>query len=121
MAQTPGGGWQATWPWAPPLLTSLLFPPAVFCGDPGTPAEGRLSGRSFTYKSEVSFQCKPPLVLVGSSSRTCQADGSWSGVQPTCIGNDNEAAGVGGLGEDSVFRNRVAPVGTQCPRGWFPV
>ncbi|KAM5312551.1 CUB and sushi domain-containing protein 1 [Glossophaga mutica] len=57
----------------------------VFCGDPGTPAEGRLSGRSFTYKSEVSFQCTPPLVLVGSSSRTCQADGSWSGVQPTCI------------------------------------
>ncbi|XP_054557111.1 CUB and sushi domain-containing protein 1 [Talpa occidentalis] len=57
----------------------------VFCGDPGTPAEGRLSGKSFTYKSEVSFQCKPPFVLVGSSRRFCQADGSWSGVQPSCI------------------------------------
>uniref|UniRef100_A0A2K6FE01 CUB and Sushi multiple domains 1 n=1 Tax=Propithecus coquereli TaxID=379532 RepID=A0A2K6FE01_PROCO len=57
----------------------------VFCGDPGTPAEGRLSGKSFTYKSEVFFQCKPPFILVGSSRRICQADGSWSGVQPTCI------------------------------------
>ncbi|XP_041910862.1 CUB and sushi domain-containing protein 1 [Arvicola amphibius] len=57
----------------------------VFCGDPGTPAEGRLSGKSFTFKSEVFIQCKPPFVLVGSSRRTCQADGTWSGVHPTCI------------------------------------
>ncbi|XP_074185389.1 CUB and sushi domain-containing protein 1 isoform X1 [Rhinolophus sinicus] len=57
----------------------------VFCGDPGTPADGHLSGQSFTYRSEVSFQCKPPFILVGSSRRTCQADGTWSGIQPTCI------------------------------------
>ncbi|KAM5264090.1 CUB and sushi domain-containing protein 1 [Ctenodactylus gundi] len=57
----------------------------VFCGDPGTPAEGRLSGKSFTFRSEVFFQCRDPFILVGSSRRTCQADGSWSGVQPTCI------------------------------------
>ncbi|XP_035125513.3 CUB and sushi domain-containing protein 1 isoform X3 [Callithrix jacchus] len=58
----------------------------VFCGDPGTPAEGRLSGKSFTFKSEVFFQCKSPFILVGSSRRICQADGTWSGIQPTCIG-----------------------------------
>nr|XP_033792232.1 CUB and sushi domain-containing protein 1 [Geotrypetes seraphini] len=57
----------------------------VFCGNPGTPAEGRLNGKSFTYKSEVSFQCKPPFILVGSSRRVCQADGTWGGIQPTCI------------------------------------
>ncbi|KAM5163755.1 CUB and sushi domain-containing protein 1 [Mantella aurantiaca] len=57
----------------------------VFCGDPGTPAEGRLNGKSFTYKSEVSFQCRPPFILVGSSRRICQSDGTWSGIQPTCI------------------------------------
>ncbi|XP_019469128.2 CUB and sushi domain-containing protein 1-like [Meleagris gallopavo] len=57
----------------------------VFCGDPGTPAEGRLNGKSFTYRSEVSFQCRPPFILIGSSRRFCQADGTWSGIQPTCI------------------------------------
>ncbi|XP_023598845.1 CUB and sushi domain-containing protein 1-like [Trichechus manatus latirostris] len=57
----------------------------VFCGDPGTPAEGRLIGKSFTYKSEVFSQCKSPFILVGSSRRICQADGMWSGIQPTCI------------------------------------
>ncbi|XP_072264529.1 CUB and sushi domain-containing protein 1 [Pyxicephalus adspersus] len=61
----------------------------VFCGDPGTPAEGRLNGKSFTYKSEVSFQCRPPFILVGSSRRVCQADGTWSGIQPTCIDPDH--------------------------------
>ncbi|XP_054992155.1 CUB and sushi domain-containing protein 1 isoform X1 [Sorex araneus] len=57
----------------------------VFCGDPGTPSEGRLSGATFTYRSEVSFQCKAPFLLVGSARRICQADGTWSGVQPACI------------------------------------
>ncbi|XP_034622788.1 CUB and sushi domain-containing protein 1-like [Trachemys scripta elegans] len=57
----------------------------AFCGDPGTPAEGRLNGKSFTYRSEVSFQCRPPFILIGSSRRVCQADSVWSGIQPTCI------------------------------------
>ncbi|KAH0506951.1 CUB and sushi domain-containing protein 1 [Microtus ochrogaster] len=72
----------------------------VFCGDPGTPAEGRLSGKSFTFKSEVFIQCKPPFVLVGSTvffrcrkgyhiqgstTRTCLANLTWSGIQTECI------------------------------------
>ena len=68
----------------------------MFSGDPGTTAEGRLSGKTFTYRSEVFFQCKSPFLLVGSSGRVCQADSTWSGVQPTCIGNDGKTAlGVG--------------------------
>lgn len=66
----------------------IFYVSAVFCGDPGTPAEGRLNGKSFTYRSEVSFQCRPPFILIGSSRRFCQADGTWSGIQPTCIGNN---------------------------------
>ncbi|XP_025023614.1 CUB and sushi domain-containing protein 1-like, partial [Python bivittatus] len=57
----------------------------VFCGEPGIPANGRLIGKSFTYRSEVTFQCRPSLILIGSSRRVCQADGTWSGIQPTCI------------------------------------
>ncbi|XP_075853394.1 CUB and sushi domain-containing protein 1 isoform X2 [Microcebus murinus] len=70
-----GGVWRGEVPQCLPM----------FCGDPGTPAEGQISGKSFTYNSEVFFQCKPPFILVGSSRRVCQADGAWSGVQPTCI------------------------------------
>lgn len=58
----------------------------MLCGDPGTPAEGFIEGRQFTYKSEVSFYCRPPFLMVGSSRRVCEADGSWSGIQPSCIG-----------------------------------
>ncbi|KAL2083424.1 hypothetical protein ACEWY4_021197 [Coilia grayii] len=57
----------------------------VLCGDPGTPAEGYAEGRQFTFRSEVTFYCRSPFLLVGSSRRVCQEDGSWSGVQPTCI------------------------------------
>uniref|UniRef100_A0A670YQB1 CUB and Sushi multiple domains 1 n=1 Tax=Pseudonaja textilis TaxID=8673 RepID=A0A670YQB1_PSETE len=57
----------------------------IFCGEPGVPANGRLNGKSFTYRSEITFQCRPSLLLIGSSRRVCQADGTWSGIQPTCI------------------------------------
>ncbi|XP_019903180.2 CUB and sushi domain-containing protein 1 isoform X3 [Esox lucius] len=57
----------------------------VLCGDPGTPAEGFAEGKQFTYRSEVTFHCREPNILVGSSRRTCQVDGSWSGIQPSCI------------------------------------
>ena len=60
--------------------------PAKFCGDPGTPAKGKREGRSLIYKSEVTFSCSAPYVLVGSTTRICQDDSTWSGSQPRCIG-----------------------------------
>ncbi|TSK31427.1 CUB and sushi domain-containing protein 2 [Bagarius yarrelli] len=57
----------------------------VFCGDPGIPAQGRREDQGFTYLSSVFFSCFPPLVLVGSTRRYCQYDGTWSGTQPSCI------------------------------------
>uniref|UniRef100_A0A674ETW4 CUB and Sushi multiple domains 3 n=1 Tax=Salmo trutta TaxID=8032 RepID=A0A674ETW4_SALTR len=56
-----------------------------FCGDPGVPAYGSREGLSFIYQSEVSFSCSAPYIPVGSTTRLCQADGSWSGFQPRCI------------------------------------
>uniref|UniRef100_A0A7N4PW30 CUB and Sushi multiple domains 3 n=1 Tax=Sarcophilus harrisii TaxID=9305 RepID=A0A7N4PW30_SARHA len=56
-----------------------------FCGDPGIPAQGKREGKSFIYQSEVSFSCNTPFILVGSSTRICQADGTWSGSSPHCI------------------------------------
>ncbi|XP_056378601.1 CUB and sushi domain-containing protein 3 isoform X6 [Hyla sarda] len=56
-----------------------------FCGDPGIPANGKREGKSFIFQSEVSFICNPSYVLVGSETRICQAEGSWSGSPPRCI------------------------------------
>uniref|UniRef100_A0AAQ4NQP8 CUB and Sushi multiple domains 3a n=1 Tax=Gasterosteus aculeatus aculeatus TaxID=481459 RepID=A0AAQ4NQP8_GASAC len=56
-----------------------------FCGDPGVPARGRREGRSFIFKSEVTFSCNTLYFLVGSTTRVCQEDGMWSGSQPRCI------------------------------------
>ncbi|KAG9478625.1 hypothetical protein GDO78_012335 [Eleutherodactylus coqui] len=56
-----------------------------FCGDPGIPANGKREGKSFIFQSEVSFMCNPSHILVGSSTRICQADGTWSGSPPRCI------------------------------------
>uniref|UniRef100_A0A672SDS5 CUB and sushi domain-containing protein 3-like n=1 Tax=Sinocyclocheilus grahami TaxID=75366 RepID=A0A672SDS5_SINGR len=56
-----------------------------FCGDPGLPPHVRREGQSFIFKAEVTYSCSAPYVLVGSSTRTCQADGTWSGSQPRCI------------------------------------
>uniref|UniRef100_A0A672SF25 CUB and sushi domain-containing protein 3-like n=1 Tax=Sinocyclocheilus grahami TaxID=75366 RepID=A0A672SF25_SINGR len=57
-----------------------------FCGDPGLPPHVRREGQSFIFKAEVTYSCSAPYVLVGSSTRTCQADGTWSGgTQPECI------------------------------------
>ena len=72
----------------------------MFCGDPGIPAQGRREDRGFTYLSSVSFSCYAPLVLVGSTRRYCQYDGTWSGTQPSCIGED----GGCGILEDQGWR-----------------
>uniref|UniRef100_A0AAQ4RB48 CUB and Sushi multiple domains 2 n=1 Tax=Gasterosteus aculeatus aculeatus TaxID=481459 RepID=A0AAQ4RB48_GASAC len=67
------------------LFLCVLVFAAVFCGDPGMPAQGRREDRGFTYLSSVSFSCYSPLILVGSTRRYCQYDGTWSGTQPSCI------------------------------------
>uniref|UniRef100_A0A6Q2YMZ5 CUB and Sushi multiple domains 3a n=1 Tax=Esox lucius TaxID=8010 RepID=A0A6Q2YMZ5_ESOLU len=56
-----------------------------FCGDPGSPANGKREGLSFIYRSEVTFSCGAPYILVGPTTRVCQKDSTWSGSQPRCI------------------------------------
>lgn len=70
------------------IQSKCLLSTAVFCGDPGSPAQGKREDRGFTYLSSVSFSCYPPLILVGSARRYCQYDGTWSGTQPSCIGQE---------------------------------
>ena len=37
-----------------------------------------------SYEDTCSFTCTTGYELIGSDSRTCQSDGSWSGSNVTC-------------------------------------
>ena len=62
------------------------------CGTPVTcnsgvsaPVNGSVSATSATYGNSVTYQCDSGYTLAsGSGSRTCQANGTFSGTQPTC-------------------------------------
>ncbi|XP_078585766.1 sushi, von Willebrand factor type A, EGF and pentraxin domain-containing protein 1-like [Branchiostoma floridae x Branchiostoma japonicum] len=55
----------------------------VQCTRLNAPTQGTMNGGN-TYNSTVYFTCAQGYTLSGSSNRTCQADGMWSGTQPTC-------------------------------------
>lgn len=67
-------------PTSPPL-------PSLGCGDPGTPANGRKVGESYTVGSVVYYECDTGFRLDGPQSRLCRFDGLWSDSLPSCVGS----------------------------------
>ena len=58
----------------------------VDCGDPGRVTNGdRVLGLT-TFRSQVVYYCNRGYLLDSGSTRTCQADGEWSGSLPSCVG-----------------------------------
>ncbi|CAH1241297.1 COL6A3 [Branchiostoma lanceolatum] len=60
----------------------------AYCGDPGVPVNGVRRGTYFQ-GGQVDFGCDDGYTLAGSSSITCQPDGLWTDVVPTCLFIDN--------------------------------
>jgi hypothetical protein len=56
----------------------------VDCGALTDPANGSVSAAPTTYGSTGTYTCQAGFGLVGTSPRTCQADGTWSDTAPTC-------------------------------------
>ncbi|XP_078664090.1 E-selectin-like [Branchiostoma floridae x Branchiostoma belcheri] len=65
--------WSGNVPTCPPVQCPTLLPPI----------NGGVSGFSL-YQDVLTFTCDPGYELEGSASLTCQADATWSGVEPTC-------------------------------------
>jgi len=55
------------------------------CGSPEAPAGVTVSISSTTFGSQVTYTCAYGYSsLTGSSTRTCDSDGNWSGSVPSC-------------------------------------
>jgi hypothetical protein len=55
------------------------------CGTLMAPANGSVSAPTTTYGSVATYSCAIGYGASGSSTRTCQADGTWSGTMPSCV------------------------------------
>ena len=54
------------------------------CGDPNPPLNGMRNYTGITEGEQVTYTCSTGYKLSGASSRTCGANGQWSGSQPSC-------------------------------------
>lgn len=55
------------------------------CGALTAPTDGSVAAPTTTYGATGTYSCKQGYGPSGSSTRTCQADGTWSGTTPTCV------------------------------------
>ena len=67
------------------LMYVSLTATVVTCSVPSSPSNGKRYYRGRNYGDRVTFSCNHGYLLTGSSSRTCQSNGKWSGIQPSCI------------------------------------
>ena len=56
-----------------------------YCGDPGTPANGRRTITGYTEGHTVTYTCNAGYKLSGITRRTCQSNGVWSGNLSSCL------------------------------------
>lgn len=65
-------------------LLIFIGPTLGFCGDPGVPTSGRRNVTGTTQGHTVTYACITGYRVSGSTTRTCQSDGIWSGSLPSC-------------------------------------
>lgn len=56
----------------------------VECGNLPNPRNGRVDLTGTTFGSSATYSCNNNYMLDGPQTRRCQADGTWSGREPTC-------------------------------------
>jgi hypothetical protein len=56
----------------------------VDCGGLDAPENGSVAVDATTFGSRATYACDDRYELVGTSVRECHADGTWSGVAPSC-------------------------------------
>ncbi|KAM4615950.1 sushi domain-containing protein 2 isoform 2-T2 [Polymixia lowei] len=77
--------------------------PVVSCGWLPTPRNGKKNGTHYLVGNMLSFFCNGDYLFYGSAERTCLDDGTWTGVQPFCIKEDNLGFILGAVGSLSAL------------------
>lgn len=91
----------------------------VSCGRPNPIQNGAVTGSSFKYNAQIKYSCNTGYGLSGPPVRTCQLNGEWSGIAPTCLWNSCGYPGEpkhGGItGKDYSFGKTVV---YSCDNGF---
>ncbi|NXI34969.1 FBLN7 protein, partial [Galbula dea] len=86
------------------------------CPQLGVPLNGRILGRNRRLGHEVHFVCDAGFRLVGSETRACRHNRTWSGTQPFCRSIDDCSSNPCANGGTCVDGNQSYTC--LCPRGW---
>ena len=72
------------------VMYTYFHSTVVDCGTLNTPTNGQVSHPDgTTFRQTATYSCNTGYNLVGDSTHMCQADGIWSGSEPTCISEPN--------------------------------
>lgn len=84
--------WLAFLSCSPSLLLSFSPTAPTTCPSLEAPAHGTKFGSKFFVGHEVHFVCSQGFQLIGSTTRVCRDNGTWSGVNAACKGEHHSGA-----------------------------
>ena len=67
------------------IVIALHFT-AILCANLSHPLDGTVAFDANIVGSQANYSCSEGYILNGITTRVCQADGQWSGSEPTCEG-----------------------------------
>ncbi|NXX77214.1 FBLN7 protein, partial [Urocolius indicus] len=86
------------------------------CPPPAVPRNGRVLGRNLRLGHDVHFVCDAGFRLVGSETRSCRHNRTWSGTQPSCTSIDDCSSNPCANSGTCVDGNQSYTC--LCPKGW---
>uniref|UniRef100_A0A8D2MI25 Fibulin 7 n=1 Tax=Zonotrichia albicollis TaxID=44394 RepID=A0A8D2MI25_ZONAL len=100
---------------AVPIPTHVCLSTEI-CPQLAVPLNGRMLGRSLRVGHEVHFICDAGFRLVGSETRACRHNRTWSGTQPFCRSIDDCSSNPCANSGTCVDGNQSYTC--LCPPGW---
>lgn len=119
-AENARGCWKAYSTCDQPSSCSLFLSPTAptTCPSLEAPAHGTKFGSKYFVGHEVHFTCSPGYSLVGSATRVCRENGTWTGADVTCKGELHFHYRLLRLEDISTHKFPVRPVsGAECHLG----